>query len=98
MSYERHDMLYTDYTWTQRESEIRVQAMETFRPDNGNTVLTMINSLTTNVFDGTILEIIIHEFIPNTVNTVKQTYEWIKEKGELYYKRILRSVAVSKRQ
>ena len=93
MSYEQNDMYYHDYTWTQREQEILVKAIERFQPDDGNTVLGLINSMTSNLFDGTILEIIIHEFIPKTIGTVKQAYEWIKDKGDYYYDAILRSVS-----
>ena len=96
MSYERNDMVYKDYKWTQQRSNVQVSAIETFQPQNGNSVLNMINSLTGNIFDGTILEIIIHEYVPNTVRTVKQAYDWIKEKGEKYYKHVLRSIAISK--
>ena len=95
MSFERNDMYYHDYTWTQRDNETQAKAISTFKPDNGNTVLHMINSLTQNIIDSQILEIIIHEFIPTTIKTVTQAYEWIKQKGDQYYKAILRSIAKS---
>ena len=98
MSFERNDMYYHDYTWTPREDETQVKAISTFQPDNGNAVLQMINSLTQNVLDSQILEIIIHEFIPNTVKTLTQAYDWIKQKGDQYYKAILRSIAKSDEQ
>ena len=88
-------MVYHDYEWTQQKKNVQVKAIQAFQPENGNSVLNMINSLTANVFDGTILEIIIHEYIPKTVNTFKQAYEWIKDKGEDYYKHVLRSIAIS---
>jgi hypothetical protein len=96
MSYERNDMIYHDYTWTPQEDKVQVTAVDTFQPENGNTVLNFINSLTSNLFDGTILEIIIHDLVPQTVKTVKQAYEWIKEQGDHYYKVVLRSIAQSK--
>lgn len=95
MNYQKDDLYYHDYQWSGTEEPVKVQALEAFRPQDGNTVLTMINSLTSNLFDGAILEIIIHEYIPKTVNTVKQAYEWIKVKGDHYYKAILRSIAKS---
>ena len=98
MSYERNDMVYRDYQWTQKDSNLQVVAAEAFQPKNGNSVLNMINSLTANVFDGTILEIIIHEYIPQTIKTFKQAYEWIKDKGEYYYKHVLRSIAIGNKQ
>jgi len=66
-----------------------------FQPDDGNVILYMINSLTQNLLDSKILEIIIHEFVPQTVNTVKQAYEWVKKQGDHYYKLVLRSIVKS---
>lgn len=93
MNYERNDMIYHDYQWTQREDNVQVKAIEAFRPENGNTVLNVINEMASNLFDGTILEIIIREFVPKTIDTVNKAYEWIKEKGDYYYKLVLRSLA-----
>jgi len=95
MSYEQDDMVYRDYQWNRKENNVQVKAIEVFEPENGNTVLGMINTLTNNLFDSTILEIIIRKYIPRTIKTVKQAYEWIKEKGDYYYKTVLRSVAKS---
>lgn len=95
MNYERQDMIYHDYQWTQREDDVQVKAIEAFRPENGNNVLNMINEMASNLFDGTILEIIIREFVPKTIDTVNKAYEWIKEKGDYYYKHVLRSIAMS---
>ena len=95
MSYERNDMYYHDYRWPARGDEIQVKQATVFQPDNGNIILYLINSLTHNLFDGTILEIIIHEYLPQTVNTIRNAYDWIIKQGDRYYKLILRSIAQS---
>jgi len=95
MSYDRNDMYYQDYHWTSKGNELQVKQATAFKADDGNIILYMINSLTQNLLDSKILEIIIHEFVPQTVNTVKQAYEWVKKQGDRYYKLVLRSIVKS---
>jgi hypothetical protein len=95
MSYERSDMYYEDYRWTQPESKAMVKQATSFDAANGNIILYLINLLTQNLFESNILEIILHEYVPNTIKTVKQVVDWIKEKGEHYYKLVLHSIAGS---
>ncbi len=95
MSYDRNDMYYHDYHWTSKKNDVQVKQATVFQPDDGNVILYMINSLTQNLLDSKILEIIIHEFVPQTVNTVKQAYEWVKRQGDHYYKLVLRSIVKS---
>jgi len=95
MSYDRDDMYYHDYHWASKGNQVQVKQATVFQPDDGNTILYMINSLTQNLLDSKILEIIFHEFVPQTVDTVKQAYEWIKKQGDHYYKLVLRSIVKS---
>ena len=95
MSYERSDLYYHDYQWPQTESKMLVKQANTFDAANGNIMLYLINLLTQNLFESNILEIIIHEYIPKTIITLNQAIDWIKEKGDRYYKTILRSIAKS---
>ncbi len=94
MSYDRNDMIYhDDYRWNQNQAEVTVQPAGKFDSSNGNIILYLINLLSENIFESNILEIIIHEYIPNTVNTVKQAIEWIREKGDFYYQKVVHSLA-----
>lgn len=95
MSYDRNDMYYQDYHWTSKGNEVQVKQVTVFQPNDGNIILFIINSLTQNLLDSKILEIIFHEFVPQTVNTVKQAYEWVKKQGDHYYKLVLRSIIKS---
>lgn len=95
MSYNRNDMYYQDYHWTSKGNEVQVKKATVFQHDDGNIILFIINSLTQNLLDSKILEIIFHEFVPKTVDTVKQAYEWIKKQGDHYYKLVLRSIVKS---
>ncbi len=95
MSYDKDDMYYHDYRWNSKGNEVQVRQATAFQQDDGNIILYMINSLTQNLLDSKILEIIFHEFVPNTVGTVKQAYEWIKKQGDHYYKLVLRSIVKS---
>ncbi|MEA2077648.1 MAG: hypothetical protein U9O95_06480 [Candidatus Marinimicrobia bacterium] len=92
MTYHKSEMYYNDYQWLEPGKDTRVVQATVFQPDNGNTILYMINSLTQNLLDSKILEIIIHEFVPNTIKTVKQAFEWIRKQGDHYYKVVLRSI------
>lgn len=94
MSYDRNDMIYhDDYQWSQNHSQALVQQANKFDSSNGNIILYLINLLSTNIFESNILEIIIHEYVPNTVNTIKQAIEWISEKGDFYYQKVVHSLA-----
>ena len=95
MSYKRSDMYYNDYHWSQPESRTMVKQATSFDAANGNIILYLVNLLTQNLFESNILEIIIHEYIPNTIKNVRQAVDWIKEKGEYYYKLVLHSIAGS---
>ncbi len=95
MKYGRSEMIYRDYRWPRNESRVQVKEAVPFYPWDGNLILYLINLLTRNIFDGTILEIIIHDYIPKSIATLNQAIEWIKEKGESYYKFVLRKIAHS---
>lgn len=83
MSYEQNDMIYQDdYKWSQSNTKAIVHPTNVFDASNGNIILYLINLLSEGLFESNILEIIIHDYIPNTVNTIKQAIEWIREKGD----------------
>ena len=94
MSYDRNDMIYhDDYQWNRNQAQTAVQPAEAFDPRNGNIILYLINLLSEGFFESNILEIILHDYIPNTVNTIKQAIEWIREKGDFYYQKVVHSLA-----
>jgi hypothetical protein len=94
MSYDRQDMIYyNDYQWSHNQPQVAVQETSKFDSRNGNIILYLINLLSVNIFESNILEIIIHEYIPNTVNTINQAIEWIREKGDFYYQKVVHSLA-----
>lgn len=92
MSYRQNDMIYhDDYQWSKNEAKAIVHPSNVFDPSNGNIILYLINLLSQNLFESNVLEIILHEYIPNTVSTIKGAIEWIREKGDFYYKKVLYS-------
>lgn len=94
MSFDRNDMIYyNDYQWNRNQAQTAVQRTEAFDPRNGNIILYLINLLSEGLFESNILEIIIHEYIPNTINTINQAIEWIREKGDFYYRKVVHSLA-----
>lgn len=92
MTYLKSDMFYNDYRWMDTDNEVQVKAASVFQPDNGNIILYLINELTANILDSKILEIIIHEYLPKSIRTINHVMKWIKEKGDMYYKIVLRSI------
>lgn len=90
MNFEQSDLFYGDYSWQEKEVPSQVT---TFDQTDGQNVLSLINHMTMNFFDGQILELIIHDFLPATIQSLQNAMNWITEKGDYYYKQIVRFLA-----